>query len=80
MTPEEINHSVVETLQKALPAIVNPIMEAKIAELNTKSAADIEEVKNEIKKFTLAKKEITAEAKSLITKTAIVDGIKGVAK
>jgi HK97 family phage major capsid protein len=80
---EETNVSlkaVTETLQKELPAIVGEVVNAKMADLETKTLGQIEEVKAELKNMTLSKKEVTQEVKEFQAKTAVVAGFKEVAK
>ena len=80
---EETNVSlkaVTETLQKELPAIVGEVVNAKMADLETKTLGQIEEVKAELKNIALTKKEVTVEVKEFQAKTAVVAGFKAVAK
>ncbi len=64
--------AVTETLQKELPAIVGEVVNAKMADLETKTLGQIEEVKAELKKHTLAAKATNPELKDMFVKTAIV--------
>lgn len=69
-----------QLLKDTIPALVDPIVDAKLADIAAKSAGDIEEVKEELKKMNLKAKEIAPETKELVAKTAIVDGFKALAK
>ena len=80
---EETNVSlkaVTETLQKELPSIVGDVVNAKMADLETKTLGQIEEVKAELKNITLSKKEVSKEVRDFQAKTAVVAGFKAVAK
>lgn len=69
-----------QLLKDTIPAVVAPIVDAKLADIAAKTAGDIEEVKAELKKMNLTAKEVSPEAKELVAKTAIVDGFKALSK
>jgi len=76
MNPEDIK-AITESVEKALPTVVSEAVEAKFAQLSEKAFADVDEVKAELKKFSLSQKEIPA-VKEVFAQTAVVSIIKSV--
>lgn len=75
----EIEKVIAEALEKSLPEIVDAVTDKKIEALTTKSTAEMEEIKAELKKIALAGKQ-TAEVKNFAGQTAIVNIFKSIAK
>lgn len=77
MNPEDIK-SVVDSVEKALPEVVGAAVEQKFAQLSEKAFADVEEVKTELKKYSLAQKTTNESIKKSFTEAAMVSIIKRV--
>lgn len=74
---EKALEQITESVEKALPTVVSEAVEAKFAQLSEKSAADIDEIKTELKKYSLAQKQ-TSVVKEAFTQTAMVSIMKRV--
>lgn len=74
---KQIEGVIVEQM-KAVPEIINAVVSEKIAEFKTTNAAEMEEVKNELKKFTLDQKKANPVVKEAFVKTAMVAITKAV--
>lgn len=76
----EVKGIVTESISKSLPEIVEAAVSPKVAELETKTLGEIEEIKAELKKMNLNTKKVEAGSVELAAKTAIVAGFKSLAK
>lgn len=75
---EQINKGITDTLEKSLPEIVETTVTKKLAELETKSAGELEEIKAELKKISISSKAVDEKTQSFAKKTAVVSIIKEV--
>ena len=75
---ENIEKVVGDALEKSLPEIVDAVTEKKFAQLMEKSSSEIDEIKAELKKFTLAQKTTNALVSKAFKETAMVAIVKDV--
>ena len=74
----EVTKSISETVEKALPEIVDSVVSKKVEELSTKTLGEIEDVKAEIKKINFNSKTTDKGLNELANKTAVVSVFKEV--
>lgn len=72
----EINKTVADSIEKALPELVEDSVTNKFSKLEEKTFGEIEEIKSEIKKFNVAKNQISSWDESFARKTAVVSIFK----
>ena len=75
---ENIEKVVGDALEKSLPEIVDAVTEKKFAQLMTKANSEMEEIKTELKKFSLAQKTWNDIVSKAFKETAMVSIIKDV--
>lgn len=68
---EKMVKAMQDTLEKALPEVVDAVVSKKFEEFTTKSANDLEEIKNQIKTLSFDQRS-TNEGKEMFAKTAVV--------
>lgn len=75
---DNVLKQVTEAIEKSVPEIVSNVVDAKINEVMSKSAKDLDEVKSELKKYSLEQKQAKPEVKEAFVKTAIVSIYKDI--
>lgn len=68
----EVLKQVTEAIEKSVPEIVSAVVDAKLNETMSKSAKELDEIKNELKKYSLEQKQAQPEVKEAFVKTAVV--------
>ena len=70
---ETVVKQVTDAIEKSVPEIVSTVVDAKLNEAMSKSAKELDEIKAELKKYSLEQKQANPEVKEAFVKTAMVN-------